>query len=216
MAPEILQGSRAYTLSADVYSYGIVLWEIASQAVPWTEINDASFFMDNLLRRILSGQRPQLNAAWPPAYCDLMVQCWATDPALRPVFGVVVEALVSLLQRRVNADFEETLKLKHEERLKDAMSSSQHELSLQPQIQPPSAVVQHDQLQELTSSTEARSDLVDSNLDGHSDLYDITCANAKALNGETYSLGDRDGLDAVASMAYYFMNCVYALFAYLS
>ena len=104
MAPEILQGSRAYTLSADVYSYSIVLWEIASQAIPWTEINDASFFMDNLLRRILSGQRPQLNAAWPPAYCDLMVQCWATDPALRPVFGVVVEALVSL-QRRVNADF---------------------------------------------------------------------------------------------------------------
>ena len=28
----------------------------------------------------------------------------------------------------------------------------------------------------------------------------ITCANAKALNGETHSLGDRDGLDAVAGM----------------
>ena len=93
MAPEIIQGSSSYTLSADVYSYGIVLWEIASQEKPWTEVKETTFFMAALLKRILAGQRPHVNEAWPQTYSDLMVQCWATSPTARPLFGLIVDTL---------------------------------------------------------------------------------------------------------------------------
>ena len=116
-APEVLRGSQStYTSSADVYSYGIVLWQIASQAIPWTaEINEIKSSVSNfLLGTIESGKRPPLEAAWqmPPDYCKLLEKCWATEPVERPTFQSVVKTLEALvpslapLQRRFNADFE--------------------------------------------------------------------------------------------------------------
>ena len=38
MAPEILRGEE-YSLSADVYSFGVILWEIISRKQPFKELN---------------------------------------------------------------------------------------------------------------------------------------------------------------------------------
>ena len=35
MAPEIMEGSAMYGQPADVYSFGIVLWEITTRSLPW-------------------------------------------------------------------------------------------------------------------------------------------------------------------------------------
>eukprot|EP00048_Salpingoeca_helianthica_P010967 m.157349 g.157349 ORF g.157349 m.157349 type:complete len:1002 (+) comp15164_c0_seq1:353-3358(+) len=85
MAPEILAG-RAYGAAADVYSYGILLWEIASQTAPWADVADA--FLGNQLRELIeAGQRPGIEAAWPADFVAVMRQCWATSPSDRPSFA---------------------------------------------------------------------------------------------------------------------------------
>ena len=85
MAPEIIAG-KAYGPSADVYSFGIVMWEIAAQAVPWTDVPDSNFFMSKLLELITEEVRPPVDPAWPSAYSSLMARCWATLPSARPSF----------------------------------------------------------------------------------------------------------------------------------
>ena len=91
MAPEVLAG-RKYGPSADVYSYGIVMWEIAARCEPWNEVQ-GKFLMDALLRLITAEQRPAVESGWPEGYVALMRKCWATDPHNRPTFYQIVSLL---------------------------------------------------------------------------------------------------------------------------
>ena len=73
MAPEIIQ-QDAYGGSADVYSFGIVMWEIAAQTTPWQEVPLKRLlvdFMKDLHRRIVSEHRPPISADWPVAFCKV-------------------------------------------------------------------------------------------------------------------------------------------------
>jgi serine/threonine protein kinase len=38
MAPEIMRG-ESYDESSDVYSYGIILWELLNKEIPWSGIH---------------------------------------------------------------------------------------------------------------------------------------------------------------------------------
>jgi LRR receptor-like serine/threonine-protein kinase FLS2 len=91
MAPEILAG-QSYGISADVYSFAIVLWEIAAQAQPWDEIV-GDFLCDALLKAIEEGRRPLVQAHWPANYVAVMRSCWAREPQQRPTFKSVLEEL---------------------------------------------------------------------------------------------------------------------------
>ena len=95
MAPEILAG-KSYSASTDVYSFGIVMWEIASQEDPWRELSASSFFMDELLQLIRKGQRPIIAASWPVEFVETMQECWRTEPAERPTFSSIVPQLAVL------------------------------------------------------------------------------------------------------------------------
>ena len=91
MAPEVLAG-RKYGPSADVYSFGIVLWEIAARCDPWSEVQ-GKFFLDALLKLITGEQRPAVESGWPGGYVAVMRRCWATHPQSRPAFAEVVALL---------------------------------------------------------------------------------------------------------------------------
>jgi serine/threonine protein kinase len=95
MAPEILAG-QPYGISADVYSYGIVLWEIAAQTKPWSDVR-TSFLYDALLRAIDDGRRPHVDPAWPADYVSLMQRCWARDPRQRPTFKDILAELKPMM-----------------------------------------------------------------------------------------------------------------------
>jgi LRR receptor-like serine/threonine-protein kinase FLS2 len=94
MAPEILAG-QPYGISVDVYSYAILLWEIAAQAKPWEDLKVKSFFQAALLKAIDEGRRPPVDPGWPSDYVALMKRCWARDPLQRPTFTQIVEELMT-------------------------------------------------------------------------------------------------------------------------
>lgn len=91
MAPEVIT-NRPYNLSADVYSYGIVLWEIVCRETPYRNIPPVSIAE----RVVRNGERPSLTSvpsSCPPALKELMVKCWQTDPSKRPTFSEILDWL---------------------------------------------------------------------------------------------------------------------------
>ncbi|KAG2679634.1 hypothetical protein I3760_11G059200 [Carya illinoinensis] len=90
MAPELLNGSsNKVSEKVDVFSFGIVLWEILTGEEPYANMHYGEIIggiVNNTLRPII------------PSYCDpewrrLMEQCWAPNPAIRPSFTEIASCL---------------------------------------------------------------------------------------------------------------------------
>ncbi|KAL2649478.1 hypothetical protein R1flu_017606 [Riccia fluitans] len=88
MAPEMIQ-HRQYNHKVDVYSFGIVLWELITGFLPFQNMTavQAAFAVVN------RGVRPSIPADCPPALVDIMCRCWDTNPECRPSFSHVVRLL---------------------------------------------------------------------------------------------------------------------------
>jgi len=87
MAPELIT-SPSYTGKVDVYSFAIVLYEIAWQRLPF-----AGEFVSRLavLRKVVKGMRPDtstLPPGCPEELKAIMQACWESNPAARPGFNV--------------------------------------------------------------------------------------------------------------------------------
>jgi hypothetical protein len=90
-APEIF-AMQNYGTSADVYSYGIVLWEILSREVPY---RDHCFrWIKDISMAVQGGTRPTLPPNAPTLYVQLIKDCWQTNPDTRPTFTNIVDRLV--------------------------------------------------------------------------------------------------------------------------
>uniref|UniRef100_A0A8D3EA35 receptor protein-tyrosine kinase n=1 Tax=Scophthalmus maximus TaxID=52904 RepID=A0A8D3EA35_SCOMX len=100
MAPETIF-DRVYTTQSDVWSFGVLLWEIFSLgASPYPGVCiDESF-----CRRLKEGTRMR-----PPEYAtteiyQTMLDCWLALPTDRPTFAELVEHLGNLLQASAQQD----------------------------------------------------------------------------------------------------------------
>ncbi|CAI5472887.1 unnamed protein product [Closterium sp. Yama58-4] len=89
MAPEVLK-EQPYDHKADVYSYGIVLWEIVTCGNPFLF---EGLKPEQVCCMVNQGLRPDIPSSCPPALADLMRDCWHHTPARRPNMGEVVERL---------------------------------------------------------------------------------------------------------------------------
>mmetsp|Transcript_24913 Transcript_24913/g.57483 ORF Transcript_24913/g.57483 Transcript_24913/m.57483 type:complete len:1009 (-) Transcript_24913:439-3465(-) len=71
MAPEVAL-SQPYNQKADVYSFGILLWELITYKKPFESLGRDSFYR----RVVYGGERPQLHKKWPPNLSKLLSDCW--------------------------------------------------------------------------------------------------------------------------------------------
>jgi len=88
MAPEVLRNDP-YDHKADVYSFGIVLWEMATREVPYDGLNPMQVGMKVLLEDI----RPLLPSYVLASFQTLITRCWQAKPTARPSFAEVLKHL---------------------------------------------------------------------------------------------------------------------------
>ncbi len=79
IAPEVLVG-KEYTFKSDIYSVGILMWEISSGQPPFVDYEHDYY----LAMSIVNGIRPKVISGTPLKYKCLMEQCWDADPSKRP------------------------------------------------------------------------------------------------------------------------------------
>ena len=78
MAPEVAR-SEAYNERIDTFSFGLVVWEMASGRQPFVGFN-AELFRKLVVNQ---GVRPELPSMWPRDFCALLEGCWCAEPADR-------------------------------------------------------------------------------------------------------------------------------------
>lgn len=91
MAPEVFESSK-YSEKCDVFSFGIILWEVLSREMPFKDI-ELTF---SILWNVHKGNRPPLIAGCPRPIEELMTSCWARNPSDRPNMDYVVEVMSEL------------------------------------------------------------------------------------------------------------------------
>jgi serine/threonine protein kinase len=80
MAPE-MGLSLGYGTEADVYSFGVLFWEMCALEQPFSSITSVEGFERDVF---IGGHRPALDPSWPTAAQDLLSCCWSTNPSRRP------------------------------------------------------------------------------------------------------------------------------------
>uniref|UniRef100_A0A0X3PAB5 Fibroblast growth factor receptor 2 n=1 Tax=Schistocephalus solidus TaxID=70667 RepID=A0A0X3PAB5_SCHSO len=94
MAPESIF-DRRYTTKSDVWSFGILLWEIFSYGSTPYPAHSA----ESLLRALRSGLRNERPLVASTEVYSLMLACWETVPEKRPSFQVLSALLSELAPR---------------------------------------------------------------------------------------------------------------------
>jgi serine/threonine protein kinase len=88
MAQEILVGNQPYTPKADIYSFGVVLWELVTRKIPFEEHN--TWEIPNIVGR---GDRPPIPKDCPSKFASLIHSCWQENPSKRPSFTTISEQI---------------------------------------------------------------------------------------------------------------------------
>ncbi|CAI2179765.1 11473_t:CDS:2 [Funneliformis geosporum] len=90
--PELFQ-QRSYTRHSEIYSFAIVLWEIASQRTPFEEK-----ILDDIKSLVRDGAHPQPDSTrgTPVAYQKIMEKGWDLDPKQRPTIEEMLKTLNEL------------------------------------------------------------------------------------------------------------------------
>eukprot|EP00942_MAST-04A_sp_MAST-4A-sp1_P011398 g11398.t1 len=107
MSPEFLDG-EPYTFKCDVYSFGIIIYEVITFKEPWIGLNALQ-----VMRAVDKGKRPSLldekgQSILPDniKFCgilDLMKNCWQQDPNDRPAANDAKDTITQIAFSLINA-----------------------------------------------------------------------------------------------------------------
>ncbi|PKY20934.1 kinase-like protein [Rhizophagus irregularis] len=85
IAPEVI-ARKVTTYKSDIYSIGILMWEISSGRPPFISYEHDDC---DLAINIINGMRPKIVPGTPLEYKNLMIQCWDANPLNRPDIGTL-------------------------------------------------------------------------------------------------------------------------------
>ncbi|PRP88101.1 hypothetical protein PROFUN_04192 [Planoprotostelium fungivorum] len=87
MSPEAIT-ERKYSTKSDVFSFGVVVWELFEERDPFPGMTpvEAAF-------QVVNGQRLIFTNCQLPWLLRLVEACWDKDPAIRPSFRYIVQAM---------------------------------------------------------------------------------------------------------------------------
>ncbi|RHZ75436.1 hypothetical protein Glove_213g39 [Diversispora epigaea] len=88
MAPELFKG-QPYSYSSDIYSLGMIMWELTSGHRPFHDQDHGP----KLILDILDGKRPEITEDTPKCWANLMKRCWHSDPSQRLSLDEIYELL---------------------------------------------------------------------------------------------------------------------------
>ncbi|XP_052327088.1 mitogen-activated protein kinase kinase kinase 7-like isoform X2 [Oncorhynchus keta] len=94
MAPEVFEGIN-YSEKCDVFSWGIILWEVITRRKPFDEIGGPAF---RIMWAVHNGTRPPLIKSLPKTIESLMTRCWSKDPSQRPSMEEIVKIMTHLMR----------------------------------------------------------------------------------------------------------------------
>jgi len=99
--PEIYEG-QLFSTSSDVYSLGIVLWELCARVAegeymrPFAEFKNISFDFQIIILAAKENRRPTIPEEVPDVLANLIEQCWQGEPDLRPNCSAILETMTIL------------------------------------------------------------------------------------------------------------------------
>ena len=86
MSPEVIR-HEPYSTNCDVYSFGIVLWQLITREVPFAAMTPIQ-----AAYAVAEGRRPTIPPTTPRRLQEIIVACWDQDQAKRPSFTYVAMA----------------------------------------------------------------------------------------------------------------------------
>jgi len=94
MSPEVAR-CEPYNLTADVYSFGLLLWQVCSLLLPYDGMNR----QDHSELVVYGNERPPLDSSWSTPLRILMKRAWEPDPSVRPS----MDSIYKILRREILA-----------------------------------------------------------------------------------------------------------------
>ncbi|RHZ89783.1 hypothetical protein Glove_10g18 [Diversispora epigaea] len=89
IAPEVLSGDEEYTKAADVYSFGIIAYEMITGFPPYPDIPHDK----DLAMKICDGLRPKIPFHTPKLITGIIMRCWDARVTYRPTFKELTNEL---------------------------------------------------------------------------------------------------------------------------
>jgi serine/threonine protein kinase len=119
IAPEILRGQN-YTKAADIYSLGIIMYEVISGLPPYHDMSHDK----NLAIKICHGLRPRFNNKVPQLIVNLIKKCLDANPLNRPTVKEVKDILYDWWTGFDNDQKELQKQIKEVEKINNTLSVS--------------------------------------------------------------------------------------------
>ncbi|KAM4625635.1 mitogen-activated protein kinase kinase kinase 9 [Polymixia lowei] len=91
MAPEVIRSST-FSKGSDVWSYGVLLWELLTGEVPFRGIDGLAVAYGVAMNKLAL----PVPSTCPEPFARLMEECWSSDPHFRPHFTSILDQLTAI------------------------------------------------------------------------------------------------------------------------